>query len=103
MVGPAQEHVGDYGGGRRWVGAEPLLERVAKAGESAHHGSEAAGGEIDGVLDAGGDGGVLWKGEDEGGDGIGVGGEEGGEEAEVFGGDEKGDGEAAGGELVGEI
>lgn len=103
VVGPPQEHVGDYGHRRRGVVAEPVGDGVAEPGQGAHHGDEAAGGEVDGVLDAGGDGGVRRKREDERGDGLGVGGEEGVQEREVFGGYENGYGEAARGEVAREI
>lgn len=103
LVCPAQEHVGDNGGGRRGVVAEPVEYGVVEPGQGAHHGAESTGGEVDGALDAGWDGVVRRKREDEGGDGGGVGGEEGVEEREVLWSDEDGDGEATCGEVVGEI
>lgn len=75
MVGPSEKQVGDDGGGRRGLTAEPAEERVVELAECMQHEAEGAGGEFEDVLDAGGDGGVRRKGEDEGGDGGGVGGE----------------------------
>lgn len=68
MVGPAEKEVGDDGGGRGGVAAEPAEERIVE------HEAEGVGRELEETLDAGGDGGVRGEGEGEGGDGGGVGG-----------------------------
>lgn len=103
VVGPPQEEVGNNGDGRRRVVAKPFDDRVAEVRQGMHQSAEGVGGEIDGVFDAGGDVGVRRKREDESGDGLGVGGEEGVYDREVFGGYEYGYGEAASGEVAREI
>lgn len=70
--------------------------------ESGDHGDVSGVAEVLNVFYTGWDGGVRGEGEKEGSDGR-VGGEEGREEGEVFGGDEDGDFEIAEREVVGKV
>ncbi|KAK2969703.1 hypothetical protein RJ640_004209 [Escallonia rubra] len=94
VLGPAEEHVGNYGLRRRWVALEPMENGVLELAEDAHHRPESVRRKVLDVLHAGGEGRVGGERQDEGGDGR---------EGDVSGGDEDGYGEAACSELVGKV
>lgn len=102
MVGPAQEHVGDDGNGRRRVGPEPREQRFMEPSQGAHHCSETGGRQVLAVLYAKRNRGVRRKRKDKGFDGRACG-EKRAEEVEVLWGDKDSDGEAVDGQEMGKV
>lgn len=63
MVGPAEEEIRDDGDWWGRVRSEPLDDGLVEVGHGLHHGEEASGREVLDVLNALGDGGAFWEGE----------------------------------------